>query len=154
MILNKLPFLALLLIGNRVCAQTVFSEKAAIVGIDHFHFSTDLLGGGLAVFDYNNDGWEDIWMTGGNNRDVLYTNNGDGTFTESGFWAGLLVTANVHTKGIVSGDINNDGWRDVFLTTRHGDPNLLLLNNGDGTFINIAQYAGVGEETAWSAAAT
>ena len=47
------------------------------------------MGGGVAVFDYNNDGWEDIWITGGNKRDVLYKNEGDGTFTEVGFPAGL-----------------------------------------------------------------
>ena len=149
-----LPLPALLMGWQLVTAQTHFVEKAAAIGIDHFHLSTDLIGGGLAVFDFNNDGWEDIWITGGNNRDVLYRNNADGTFTEVGFLSGLLITLNYHTKGIVTGDINNDGWRDVFLTTRTGSPNLLLLNNGDGTFVNIANFAGVGGDGVWSAVAT
>ena len=145
---------ALLLLVQWAGAQVFFTEKAAEVGIDHFHLSTDLIGAGLAVFDYNNDGWEDIWMTGGSQRDVLYANNGNGTFTEMGFQAGLLITANFHTKGVVTGDINNDGWRDVFLVTRNPNPNLLLLNNGDGTFISIGNFAGISDDVAWSGAAT
>lgn len=145
---------AFLLLGQLVLAQVNFTEKAAAVGINHFHLSPGLIGAGLAVFDYNNDGWEDIWMTGGDKQDALYVNNGDGTFTENGFWAGLLITANYHTKGIVTGDINNDGWRDVFLVTRTESPNLLLLNNGDGTFISIGSFAGLSDDVAWSGAAT
>ncbi len=151
--LNILLFPALLIPVQELMAQTAFTEMAAQVGIDHFHLSADLMGGGVAVFDYNNDGWEDIWITGGNDRDVLYENDGDGTFTEVGDQAGLLVTASIHTKAVVTGDINNDGWRDVFLATRDGSPNLLLLNNGDGTFDDIANFAGMGDDIAWSMAA-
>ena len=155
-ILTDFLSLILLLTFHGADAQVTFAEKAAEVGIDHFHLSTDLIGAGLAVFDYNNDGWEDIWMNGGNQRDVLYANNGDGTFTEVGFQAGLLITANYHTKGIVTGDINNDGWRDVFIATRGGSPNLLLLNNGDGTFVAadtpIAEAAHWGDQYAKVAA--
>ncbi|MEO1259323.1 MAG: FG-GAP-like repeat-containing protein [Bacteroidota bacterium] len=151
---NSILSFILFMVFHGAAAQVVFTEKAATKGIDHFHLSTDLIGAGLAVFDYNNDGWEDIWMNGGNQRDVLYANNGDGTFTEVGFQAGLLITAGYHTKGIVTGDINNDGWRDVFLSTRGGNTNLLLLNNGDGTFISITTFAGVDEGTEWSGAAT
>ncbi len=150
----NIHFLFFLILGQELMAQVAFTEMAAEVGIDHFHLSTDLMGGGVAVFDYNNDGWEDIWITGGNKRDVLYENDGDGTFSEVGFLAGLLITANIHTKGIVTGDINNDGWRDVFLATRGESPNLLLLNNGDGTFINIGNFAGMGDDAAWSTAAS
>ena len=133
--------------------QTTFLEKAQAVGIDHYFENGNLMGGGAAVFDFNKDGWEDIWINGGSHRDVLYENKGDGTFKEIGGFAGLGITANYRTTGVIAGDINNDGFRDVFITTRDETPNLLFRNNGNGTFTDITEEAGLLDYVAWSTTA-
>lgn len=134
-------------------AQTTFIEKAQEVGIDHYFQNGNLMGGGAAVFDFNNDGWEDIWINGGSHREVLYQNNKNGTFKEVGGLAGLGNTANYRTTSVIAGDIDNDGLRDVFITTREDTPNLLFRNNGDGTFTEITEKAGLSEFVAWSTTA-
>lgn len=145
--------LALLSSPSLLFTQTLFEEKALEVGIDHYFQNGNLMGGGVAIFDFNQDGWEDIWINGGGPRDVLYQNKGDGTFREMGATAGLGITHNYNTTGVVTGDIDNDGLRDVFITTRADTPNLLLKNNGDGTFSNISDESGIGNYTAWSTTA-
>ncbi|HVZ64517.1 MAG TPA: CRTAC1 family protein [Lacunisphaera sp.] len=110
-------------------------------------------------FDYNGDGWLDLFI---GNESVpplgqvhpceLYRNNGDGTFTECAAENGLAVVEFV--KGVVSGDYNNDGRPDLYLSCR-GRPNLLLRNDGPAgadkspkapwRFTNVAATAGVAE---------
>ncbi|HMG86179.1 MAG TPA: CRTAC1 family protein [Terracidiphilus sp.] len=103
------------------------------------------MGGGCAFFDYDNDGWMDIFILGGrtlenvppgaSNR--LYKNNRDGTFKdvtkEAGLWdAGWAV-------GVCVGDYNNDGFEDLFLT--YYGQNKLYHNNGNGTFTDVTEKA-------------
>ena len=133
--------------------QSTFQEKSQEVGINHYFHNGNLMGGGVAVFDYNNDGWEDLWINGGNHRDVLYQNAGNGTFEEIGGPAGLAITEAYRTTGVVTGDIDNDGLRDVFITTRENTANILLKNMGDGTFRNITETAGLNPYIAWSTTA-
>ncbi len=140
--LRILCFTLSLSICERVMAQTTFAEMTTQAGIDHFQKSDLHLGGGVAVFDYNNDGWEDIYMTGGENRDKLYRNNGDMTFTDVGVQAGFGITAGVTTLGVVTGDINNDGFRDILILTDLGYENMLYQNNGDGTFSRLVTALG------------
>ncbi len=105
------------------------------------------MGGGCAFFDYDNDGWMDIFILGGrtlegvpagaSNR--LYKNNRDGTFKdvtkEAGLWdAGWAV-------GVCVGDYNNDGFEDLFVT--YYGQNKLYRNNGNGTFTDVTQKAGL-----------
>jgi hypothetical protein len=105
------------------------------------------MGGGCAFFDYDNDGWMDIFILGGrtlegipegaSNR--LYKNNRDGTFTDvtkkAGLWdAGWAV-------GVCVGDYNNDGFEDLFVT--YYGQNKLYRNNGDGTFTDVTKQAGL-----------
>jgi len=112
-------------------------------GIVFQYHSAQLIGGGGAFFDYNNDGWQDIYLAGGGGGDALYHNNGDGTFTNISEGAGLGSIADFQTVGAITGDIDNDGFRDVFVTTWDTQPNLLLHNNGDGTFEEISQQIGL-----------
>ena len=105
------------------------------------------MGGGCAFFDYDNDGWMDIFILGGrrltdipadaSNR--LYKNNRDGTFTDvtktAGLWdAGWAV-------GVCVGDYNNDGFEDLFVT--YYGQNKLYRNNGNGTFTDVTATAGL-----------
>jgi len=59
-----------------------FLELSKDAGMDHVAVDLDLMSGGIAFFDYNNDGFDDLYLTGGEQADKLYENNGDGTFTD------------------------------------------------------------------------
>ena len=117
-------------------------------------------------FDYDNDGWLDIFATGWTenqqevlqsaisgkpsqerNRLALYRNNRDGTFTDVTYDAGLARTYGAMAAQY--GDIDNDGWLDIYLGTGGPpmdtyEPNILLRNTGQGTFVDITDSAGVG----------
>lgn len=116
-------------------AQVLFTDVTEAAGISHYQRSELHIGGGVAIFDMDNDGWEDIYLTGGDHRDHLYRNNGDGTFTEVGVAAGFGFTAAVATYGVATGDVDNDGFRDMLILTEMPNANMLYMNNGDGTFI-------------------
>lgn len=120
-----------------------FKEVAQDVGIDHYHKNNELLGGGASFFDYDNDGFIDIYLTGGLPGDRLYKNLGNKTFSDVSEMAGLRDITIVSSSGVITGDINNDGCDDVFVSTFDRYPNQLLLNNCDGTFTEISHDAGI-----------
>lgn len=136
-----------------------FTEVAQTVGINHVYAQSAIMGGGVVFFDYNKDGWEDIFVTGGNNPCRLYKNKGNGTFQDVTQASGLMLADSIYTMGAVAGDIDNDGDKDLFITTWgkfffYTDiPNLLFKNNGNGTFTNISASAGITQKY-WSSSAT
>lgn len=130
-----------------------FSNVSDEAGIKHIYKDIHTMGGGLAFFDYDNDRYEDLYITGGKAEDKLYKNNGNGTFTNVLADAGLSKVASIFTRGVVAGDINNDGYKDLFVTTDSGFSNLLLLNDTDGTFSDISASAGITEKV-WSTSAS
>ncbi len=104
-------------------------------------YVTEIMGGGCAFFDYDNDGWMDIFILGGRRLESvppgasnrLYKNNRDGTFTDVTEKAGLLDAG--WAVGVCVGDYNNDGFEDLFVT--YFGQNRLYRNNGDGTFTDV-----------------
>src|SRR5688572_15653600 len=136
------------------CAQT-FTEVSQQAGINHVTITGihPLFSGGAAWFDYNNDNYPDLYLTGGLSGDKLYRNNGNGGFDDVTAQAGFSAMAGIETNGAVSGDIDNDGFRDLFITTTRNYPNFLFKNNGNGTFTNISISAGVSDTAESSSAA-
>jgi hypothetical protein len=128
-------------------------------------YSIETMLGGVAVFDYNNDGLLDIFFTNGAaipsleksnsgfwNR--LYRNNGDGTFTDVTEQAGVKGIG--YSMGVAAGDFDNDGFVDLYVVGFNR--NQLLHNNGDGTFTDVTEKAGVsgtvpGKGKPWAVAA-
>ena len=128
-------------------------------GIDRKDYIVETMGCGCAFFDYDNDGWMDIFVlcgtrfaeapAGATNR--LYRNNRDGTFSDVTAKAGLLRTG--WSSGVCVGDYDNDGFEDLFIT--YWGENVLYHNNGDGTFTDVTKKAGVSaNRTRWGAGCT
>jgi hypothetical protein len=116
------------------------------------------MGPGVAIFDYNNDGWMDVYFTNSGPsdfftpqqplRNALYRNNHDGTFTDVTEKAG--VAGRDFGIGIATCDYNRDGWTDLFVTN-YGR-NVLYRNNGDGTFSDVTKQAGLDAPGLYTAA--
>ena len=128
-----------------------FREVSRSVGIDHVCYDPNRVCGGAAFFDYDGDGWEDLYVTGGLRPDKLYRNKGDGTFRDATAEAGLAILGEVTTVGVTAGDVDNDGDQDLFVTTAEEHGNYLFRNNGDGTFTDVSEEAGITGDD-WSAA--
>jgi hypothetical protein len=116
------------------------------------------MGGGAAFFDYDNDGWLDIFLVNGTSLDpavrernpasYLFHNNRDGTFTDVSQQAGLIHSG--WGQGCCVGDYDNDGFDDLFVS--YFGRNVLYHNNGNGTFTDVSEKAGVtGSSDRWGA---
>jgi len=116
----------------------------------HKRYIIEAKGSGIAFFDYDHDGWLDIYLTNGTQlgkswpagqapTSHLYRNNRDGTFTDVTEKSGLARTG--WQTGICVGDYDNDGWDDLFCC--FWGHNILFHNNGDGTFTDVTRKAGV-----------
>ena len=138
--------------------QPLFEEIApAASGITWTHcnamsaerYLPETLGPGVAFFDYDNDGWMDIYLVNSGPCDfykpaaplsnALYKNNRDGTFTDVTAKAG--VAGGTFGMGVAVGDYNNDGFPDLFVTS-YGRT-ILYRNNGDGTFTDVTEKSGL-----------
>jgi len=134
------------------------AEKAGLTipnvwgGVDSKRIIIETKGSGIAFFDFDNDGWLDIYLTNGSRLDAkwpagkaptthLYKNNRDGTFTDVTEKSGLGRSG--WQTGVCVGDYDNDGWDDLFCT--FWGHNILFHNNGNGTFTDVTAKAGLAE---------
>jgi enediyne biosynthesis protein E4 len=124
------------------------------------HHLIETMIAGVAVFDFDGDGWPDIFIANGaplaglekadsSYANRLFRNNHDGTFTDATARAGLAGSG--YSMGVAAGDFDNDGNVDLFVTGVRS--NTLYRNRGDGTFEDVTQRAGLGETGKWSVAA-
>jgi hypothetical protein len=142
------------------------AERAGLTGWKHVmgtpqrKFILETVGSGVALLDYDNDGWLDIYLVNGATyaslsgkeappHAALFHNNHDGTFTNVTEKAG--VGNDRWGFGVVVGDFDNDGWPDLYVT--NFGKNRLYRNNHDGTFTDVAEKAGVTLGN-WSTGAT
>jgi hypothetical protein len=142
-----------------------FTDITVQAGITFKHFSSpekkyivESMSGGVALFDYDNDGNLDIYFVNSLTVDLLksqtktqselYRNNGNGTFTNVTAKAGVGDIG--WGMGVCAGDYNNDGFSDLYVTSL--GPNHLFRNNGNGTFTDVTKTAGVGDSR-WSTGA-
>jgi len=140
---------------------TDIAEKAGLTaqnvfgGVDTKKYIIETTGNGVAIFDYDNDGWPDIFLVNGTRLEGapdgqgptnhLYRNNHDGTFTDVTAKAGLAATG--WGQGVCVGDYDNDGWEDLYITY-YGKNR--LYRNDHGVFHEVSEKAGVaGAGKAW-----
>ncbi|MBJ6366853.1 VCBS repeat-containing protein [Snuella sp. CAU 1569] len=114
---------------------TNVSESAGISSLGHLSFCA-------AFFDYNNDGWQDIYISNDRifNPNILYKNNGDGTFTDKSQESKSDIR--IDAMSVTIDDFDKDGWFDIYVTNSPDDGNVFLRNNGNGTFTDIAPSTG------------
>ena len=162
--------------GTVSTGPIVFQDIAAKAGLTTWHhtmgtpekrYILESIGSGVALLDYDNDGWLDIYLVNGSTQGAvegkaqpphaaLFHNNHDGTFTDVTAKAG--VANDLWGFGVAVGDFDNDGWPDLYVT--NFGKNRLYHNNHDGTFTDVAEKAGValslaaGQTPAWSTGAT
>jgi hypothetical protein len=139
-------------------APVLFKDIAAQAGVTaldvygddaHKEFIIETTGNGAVIFDYDNDGWPDIFLPNGSTvagfppdqapTGHLYHNNHDGTFTDVTAKAGLAHAG--WGQGACVGDYDNDGYLDLMVT--YWGQNILYHNNGDGTFTDVTEKAGL-----------
>ena len=156
------------LFGAELPGTVVFTDVTESAGLSHARnifgspdnkqYLLEEMGGGVALFDYDNDGWLDIFLVNGTSLDpatrdrqptsYLFHNNRDGTFTDVTGKAGL--TRSGWGQACCVGDYDNDGFDDLFVS--YFGKNVLYHNNGDGTFTDVSEKAGVaGSPDRWGA---
>ena len=140
-----------------VARESGLNVKTIFGGEHKNKYLLETTGCGIAFYDYDNDGWLDIFIVNGSrlegfpsgNEPIshLFRNNRDGTFTDVTAKAGVAHSG--WGQGVCIGDYDNDGWDDLFVT--YYGKNVLYHNNGDGTFTDVSQKAGVaGKGTRWN----
>ncbi len=160
--------------GSSAAKLPVFRDVTAQSGVDFRcdasptsqKYLIETMVGGVAMFDYDNDGLLDLYFVNGAALDDpmppgkqpdksdprfwnrLYRNNGDGTFTDVTEKAG--VRGHSYGMGVIAGDYNNDGYQDLYVT--NFGRNILYRNNGDGTFTDVTAEAGLAAG-GWSSSA-
>lgn len=132
----QLLILAILGLGTYTYSQADFMDVSEQSGFNNLGANK-----GVAIGDYDNDGDDDVYISLTSGSNVLYQNNGDGTYTNQAASLGVNYSGNTHAS--IWGDFDNDGHIDLYLGNKNAS-NKLYHNNGDGSFTDITEAAGVG----------
>lgn len=154
--------------GGTGSGSPIFSDVTTEAGLTWRHFNgvspdrhlIETMGGGVGFFDFDNDGWLDIFLVNSGEtphgksekpvQNALYRNLGNGKFVDVAAQAGVGKLKTYGT-GIAIADFDNDGRQDILIT---GYPNCVLYhNNGDGTFTDVTEDAGLRNAGRWAASA-
>jgi len=129
--------------------QVTFEENSLSKGLEFDYKESLKMGGGAASFDYDNDGYEDLYIVGGQNPDGLFRNDGNGSFTDMSELTDIAtITNSSMTTSVITGDIDNDGIREIFIGTigtsgtnfESLQPNILLKYNPvTSTYVDITE---------------
>lgn len=164
------------LAGTLAGAGPVFQDRAPLTGIRYKHhanptadkFLIETMGGGVAMADFDNDGWLDLYFVNGGtlrrhgsgktlidrsaaiDHNRLYRNRRDGTFEDVTAAAGVSGSAHGYGMGVAAGDFDGDGFTDLYVT--NFGQNVLYRNRGNGTFEDVTARSGTGVR-GWSASA-
>ena len=144
-----------------IAALAGLTSRTVAGGEQKKKYIIETTGSGAAFFDYDNDGWPDIFLVNGTTlqrppkgqepTSHLYHNNQDGTFTDATKKAGVALSG--WGQGVCAGDYDNDGWTDLFVT--FWGHSVLLHNNGNGTFTDVTKKAGLWhDEVRWNTGCT
>ena len=162
-LIKAVLFISCVLPVGQGMGQVKFTDVTTQAGIKHeFIVYEGMFGGGACVFDLNNDGFEDLYITGGTADDVLYLNQGDGTFVNIFERSGMTTTRHYVTQGVAGADVNRDGWIDLFITAITSrdsvkkiprSENIFFLNNGDSTFTDATRAYGISDRMSFSTGA-
>jgi enediyne biosynthesis protein E4 len=153
--------------GAKPAATPQLVDITASTGIHFDHLSSpearfivESMSGGVAIIDYDNDGYPDLYFTnapsvamykaGTRARSALYHNNHDGTFTDVTDKAGVGYPC--WAMGVAVGDFDNDGWPDLAVSCFGGV--VLYHNNHDGTFTDVTKKAGLDHDEGWATGLT
>jgi len=140
-----------------VARESGLNAKTTYGGEHTNKYLLETTGCGVAFYDFDNDGWLDIFLVNGSRLEgfaagqapssYLFKNNRDGTFTDITQKAGL--THSGWGQGVCIGDYDNDGFEDLFVS--YFGKNVLYRNRGDGTFLDVSEKAGVaGNPKRWN----
>jgi len=138
------PFLAHFI---DIAKEAGLKDPIVYGGLDVKNYIVEVVGAGVAIIDYDNDGWMDLLVLNGTRLEGdppgvtnrLYKNNRDGTFTDVTGKAGLTRAG--WASGVTVADYDNDGFDDIFIT--YYGHNVLYHNNGNGTFSDVTKQAGL-----------
>jgi len=141
----------LLAAGTASADRPTFTDVTQAAGVRYQHnlgnlFSTAEMGGGAAAGDFDGDGWVDLFVTRLHGHDLLFRNQGDGTFadaTHDAFGADPIVA---NTNGATFADIDNDADLDLYVTALDGPQHYLYVNDGTGQFTEQAVARRVGHD--------
>jgi len=150
--------------SHRALPQLIDITSSTNIHFNHLSapenkYIVESMSGGVALIDYDRDGWPDIYFTnapdvdmqlaGKKARSALFHNNHDGTFTDVTEKAGVGYPC--WAMGAAVGDYNNDGWPDLLVTCFNGV--VLYRNNGDGTFTDVTKQSGLDKDSGWATGA-